>query len=312
MEGSRPMRATALLFARSRALVRPASRGTREDTTSRPPHPLTPQMPAPEYRSGERLLRTRRRRPAAGDPSRSRCCIREKQRRRADCSYPCGWALPASVSRCQRAAGFLVARLEVARAKCVSRGVAVGRRAHRSARGSLGAVSDARGGVMSELLLDAAGRRRSPATMPEFHAGRPPRNKGIRYPADPPTIEEIVAVMRRAGDTIHGQRLRGLIVVLWRAGLRIHRRSRSPRPSLDARRGRLCADVYCRRLDRQWTERETGVLVRYADDLVVLCHSQRVGRSGAGVAVVDPGRVGLGAQAGQDPDRAPAGGRRGP
>jgi hypothetical protein len=41
---------------------------------------------------------------------------------------------------------------------------------------------------MSELLLDAAGRRRSPATLPEFHAGRPPRNKGMRYPADPPTI----------------------------------------------------------------------------------------------------------------------------
>ena len=39
---------------------------------------------------------------------------------------------------------------------------------------------------MSELLLDAAGRRRSPATLPEFHAGRPPRNKGMRYPADPP------------------------------------------------------------------------------------------------------------------------------
>jgi len=53
---------------------------------------------------------------------------------------------------------------------------------------------------MSELLLDAAGRRRSPATLPQFHAGRPPRNKGMRYPADPPTIEEIVTVMRRAGD----------------------------------------------------------------------------------------------------------------
>ncbi len=41
--------------------------------------------------------------------------------------------------------------------------------------------------------LDAAGRRRSPATMPGYHAGRPPRNKGIRYPADPPTVDEIVA-----------------------------------------------------------------------------------------------------------------------
>jgi len=45
-------------------------------------------------------------------------------------------------------------------------------------------------------VLDAAGRRRSPATMPGYHAGRPPRNNGIRYPADPPTIDEIVAVMR--------------------------------------------------------------------------------------------------------------------
>jgi hypothetical protein len=53
---------------------------------------------------------------------------------------------------------------------------------------------------MSGVLLDAAGRRRSPATMPGFHARRPPRNKGLHYPADPPTIEEIVAVIRAAGD----------------------------------------------------------------------------------------------------------------
>src|SRR4051794_3581195 len=72
---------------------------------------------------------------------------------------------------------------------------------------------------MSELLLDAAGRRRSAATMPGFHAGRPPRNKGMRYPADPPTIEEVVAVMRHAGEGIRGRRPRGLIGVLWRVGL---------------------------------------------------------------------------------------------
>ena len=57
---------------------------------------------------------------------------------------------------------------------------------------------------MSELLLDAAGRRRSPATLPHFHAGRSPRNKGIRYPADPPTVEEIIAVMRAASDASTG------------------------------------------------------------------------------------------------------------
>jgi hypothetical protein len=51
--------------------------------------------------------------------------------------------------------------------------------------------------------------------MPGFHAGRPPHNEGLRYPADPPNVEEIVAVMREAGDGPHGQRLRGRIVVLW-------------------------------------------------------------------------------------------------
>ena len=70
-------------------------------------------------------------------------------------------------------------------------------------------------------VLDAAGRRRSPATMPGYHAGRPPRNRGRLYPADPPTVEEIVAVMREASDDRHGYRLRAMIVVLWRGGLRV-------------------------------------------------------------------------------------------
>jgi site-specific recombinase XerC len=51
--------------------------------------------------------------------------------------------------------------------------------------------------------------------------GRAPRNKGLRYPPDPPAVEEIVAVMRAAGDSPEGVRLRAIIVVLWRAGLRI-------------------------------------------------------------------------------------------
>jgi site-specific recombinase XerD len=92
---------------------------------------------------------------------------------------------------------------------------------------------------MSEPMLDAAGRRRSPATLAEFHAGRPPRNKGMRYPADPPTIQEIVTVMRRAGDSVHGHRLRGLIVVLWRAGLRIHEALAIAEADLDPRRSSL-------------------------------------------------------------------------
>lgn len=89
---------------------------------------------------------------------------------------------------------------------------------------------------MSEPLLDRAARRRSP-TMPSFHVGRPPRNKGVRYPADPPTVEEIVAVMSAAGDHAHGRRLRALIVILWRAGLRIHEALALAEGDLDPRRG---------------------------------------------------------------------------
>src|SRR4051794_5654175 len=92
---------------------------------------------------------------------------------------------------------------------------------------------------MSELPLDAAGRRRSPVTLPEFHAGRPPRNKGIRYPADPPTVEEIVGVMRAAGDGRHGVRLRGLVVLLWRAGPRIREALALGEADLNRRRGSL-------------------------------------------------------------------------
>lgn len=90
---------------------------------------------------------------------------------------------------------------------------------------------------MQSVSLDAAGHRRSPATLPGYHAGRPPRNKGVRYPADPPTIDEIVAVMRAADDRPDGIRLRALIVILWRAGLRISEALALAETDLDPRRG---------------------------------------------------------------------------
>jgi hypothetical protein len=83
---------------------------------------------------------------------------------------------------------------------------------------------------MSELLLlDRAGRRRSPATMPGFHTGGPSRNKGFRCPADPPKIEKIIAVMRTAGDDARGRRPRGLIVVPGAPGCVSRKRWRSPK-----------------------------------------------------------------------------------
>src|SRR5450432_2053538 len=91
----------------------------------------------------------------------------------------------------------------------------------------------------STVQLDACGRRRSPATLSSFHQGRPPRNKGQRYPADPPTVEEIIAVMRCAGENNQAVRLRGLIVVLWRAGLRIGEALALSEGDLDFSRGTI-------------------------------------------------------------------------
>jgi hypothetical protein len=90
---------------------------------------------------------------------------------------------------------------------------------------------------MHPTLQNAAGHPRAAVTMPGYHAGRPPRNKGRRYPPDPPTVEEIIAVMRSAGTGSDGIRLRALIVVLWRAGLRISEALALAETDMDARRG---------------------------------------------------------------------------
>jgi hypothetical protein len=44
--------------------------------------------------------------------------------------------------------------------------------------------------------------------------GCAPPNKGLRYPAEPPTVEEIILVMREAGSGPHADRIRGLIAIL--------------------------------------------------------------------------------------------------
>ncbi|MGZ6569432.1 MAG: tyrosine-type recombinase/integrase [Solirubrobacteraceae bacterium] len=93
--------------------------------------------------------------------------------------------------------------------------------------------------MSSQVLLDAAGRRRSLAAMPGHHTGRAPKNKGLLYPADPPSVDEIVAVMRRIPTDRYGLRLRALIVVLWRGGLRIHEALSLTESNLDPRRGSI-------------------------------------------------------------------------
>jgi site-specific recombinase XerD len=93
--------------------------------------------------------------------------------------------------------------------------------------------------MSGSVLLDAAGRRRSPAATPGYLCGRAPRNKGISYPADPPRPEEIILVMRQAGGSRHGLRVRALTAVLWRAGLRISEALALTATDVDAKRGSL-------------------------------------------------------------------------
>ena len=67
----------------------------------------------------------------------------------------------------------------------------------------------------------------------------------------------------------------------------------------------LLANVYLHRLDRAWSAREHGVLVRYADDLVVMCATRQQAEAALERLTSPAGRPGVGAQGGQDPDRAP-------
>jgi integrase len=111
---------------------------------------------------------------------------------------------------------------------------------HASAR-FMGAVvdrADRLEDIMSEPgLVDITGRLRSPAATPGHWAGCAPPNKGQRYPADPPTVEEIILVMRQAGPGPYADRTRGLTAVLWRAGLRISEALALTETDLDPKTG---------------------------------------------------------------------------
>ena len=90
---------------------------------------------------------------------------------------------------------------------------------------------------MESVLLDVAGRRRSPATMPGYHRGRPPRNKG-----EPtrPTRRRSRRSSRSCARSVTAPTAIGcaaLIVVLWRAGLRISEALSLQESDLDGARG---------------------------------------------------------------------------
>jgi integrase len=86
-----------------------------------------------------------------------------------------------------------------------------------------------------------AARRRRRSSLAGDDAGIPPgqaaQEQRPTLSADPPTVKEIIAVMSATGNGADGARLRALIIVLWRAGLRISEALDLAETDLDRSRG---------------------------------------------------------------------------
>src|SRR5580700_5726649 len=81
--------------------------------------------------------------------------------------------------------------------------------------------------MSAHQLLDAAGRPRSPATMPGHHAGRVPPNKGLRYPADPPTVYALRGAAEVGQSDQQQREAVGPVVATGLAGEQEHRAFRA-------------------------------------------------------------------------------------
>src|SRR3954452_17831405 len=113
-----------------------------------------------------------------------------------------------------------------------------------SVLGEAALVALSSGGVMpTSPPLDSPASRRPSVPGPGGQARRRPSNRGRHFPADPPRTEEVIAVMRCCDESDHGARARALIVILWRAGLRIQEALDLNELDLDRR----CGSVLVRR-----------------------------------------------------------------
>jgi integrase len=99
-------------------------------------------------------------------------------------------------------------------------------------------ASSTLGGIMEPVVLLRAGRRRSATMMPGHRRGQAPRNKGMRYPRSADGRGDLL-VMRHAGRPRPRPAVRGLIVVMWRARLRISETLALTESDLDADRSAI-------------------------------------------------------------------------
>jgi hypothetical protein len=111
----------------------------------------------------------------------------------------------ASVRR--RVAALLEARQQLPRGRDRTRGP--------GSRWSRRCAPDGQGGKLE------TGRLPSPAATPVTGRDACRQTRACATPADPPTVEGIIVVMREAGSGPYADGLRALIGILWRALLRI-------------------------------------------------------------------------------------------
>lgn len=76
-------------------------------------------------------------------------------------------------------------------------------------------------GPVLPVLMGRNGRPRAAVTMPGHGKGRRPLNHGLKFPADPPTSDEVLRILEACDDTLTDRRNRALFTLLWRSGLRV-------------------------------------------------------------------------------------------
>lgn len=88
-------------------------------------------------------------------------------------------------------------------------------------------------------FLDRRGYYRSPVTFASYRQGVTPPNAGRKFPAEVLTPEECYRLLEACGRGRAGRRNRALIVVMWRAGLRISEALALRPKDVDLEHGRI-------------------------------------------------------------------------
>lgn len=90
-----------------------------------------------------------------------------------------------------------------------------------------------------EPLFDRRGYYRSPITLASYRKGQPAPNKGMRFPIEVLTPEEVNALIDECGHGLAGWRNRGIIATLYFAGLRVSEALALYPKDVDLERGRV-------------------------------------------------------------------------